>query len=119
MGIIGTLFARAKAKVKLVLDYRQLVIDIRKQEEAVEALRYKKEELKYNAEIYDATLYLSKKDSGEKVTEAYLKALIECDEESQGKRVQVTEAEHDYKLGMIELTHLYNTLQAVKLELTA
>ena len=117
--MLKTLFARVTAKVKLVSDYRQLVIDIHKQEEAVEALRHKKEELKFNADIYEAVLYLSKKGGGEKVTEAQLKAIVETDEEGQGKRVEVMEAEHELKLASVELTHLYNNLQATKLDLTA
>ena len=92
------------------------VIDV--QERGVELLRKQRDISKYNLDVYEATLYLLKKESTEKLTEAYIKAAVEVDPTTQEKRVEVIDNEHAYKLGLVELTRLYNELQATKLDAT-
>ena len=117
--MLKSLFAGAKAKALALGEYRQLVIKIDDQERKVENLRKAKDEAKFNLDIHEATLYIDTKDKTEKVTEAMAKALVEIDMNTQSKRIEAIEAEHTYKLGLVELTRLYNELTAAKLTVQA
>lgn len=119
MGLLSTLLARGKAKVCAVKEYRALVGKIDVQERGVELLRKQRDLSKYRLDIHEATLYLTKKEGTEKITEACIKASVEVNDVTMKMRAEVIDCEHAYKLGLVELTRLYNELQATKLEATA
>jgi 3-methyladenine DNA glycosylase Tag len=116
MGILRALFAGVAAKLDAIRDVKSLVAEIDTQEKMVEDLRFKRDQAKFDAGIQEATLYLKLKDATEKISDTYVDAEVDIDETTQKLRVAVIDAEHDYKVALIGLTRLYNTLSAKKLE---
>jgi len=97
--------------------FKSLTDSIKAQELAIEAYRETREQLKYNADVFEAELYLAERQKVVKTTEANLEALITTNQDLQAKRVAVIEKDNQYKKALIDLNYLQNNLRATELEI--